>query len=75
VRHYWPPFCGALAPFFSVIRPTESICAVRRASIIFMIAPYGAIMKMMDALRLAQIDSVGLITEKKGGNAPSKGGQ
>ena len=38
-------------------------------------APYGAIMKMMDALRGAQIESVGLITEKKGGNAPSKGGQ
>jgi len=38
-------------------------------------APYGAIMKMMDALRGAQIDSVGLITEKKGANAQQKGGQ
>ena len=37
-------------------------------------APYGAIMKMMDAQRGAQIESVGLITEKKGGNATSKGG-
>jgi biopolymer transport protein TolR len=36
-------------------------------------APYGAIMKMMDALRGAQIESVGLITEKKGGNAKSGG--
>jgi len=31
-------------------------------------AKYGAIMKMMDALRKAQIETVGLITEKKGGN-------
>ncbi len=31
-------------------------------------APYGAIMKMMDALRAAQIDNVGLITERPGGN-------
>lgn len=31
-------------------------------------APYGAIMKMMDALRGAGIETVGLITEKKGGN-------
>ena len=30
-------------------------------------APYGAIMKMMDALRKAQVDTVGLITEKPGG--------
>jgi len=30
-------------------------------------APYGAIMKMMDALRHAQVDTVGLITEKPGG--------
>src|SRR5215210_7994383 len=29
-------------------------------------APYGAIMKMMDALRGAQIESVALITEKPG---------
>ena len=28
-------------------------------------APYGAIMSMMDALRKAQIETVGLITEKK----------
>jgi len=31
-------------------------------------APYSAIMKMMDALRKAQIDTVGLITERPGGN-------
>lgn len=31
-------------------------------------APYSAIMKMMDALRGAGIETVGLITEKKGGN-------
>ncbi len=37
-------------------------------------APYGAIMKMMDALRAAGIESVGLITEKKGGNV-AEGGQ
>ena len=38
-------------------------------------APYGAIMKMMDALRGAQIESVGLITEpKKDANAAAKGG-
>jgi len=37
-------------------------------------APYGAIMKMMDALRKAQIDTVGLITEKPGGAAVAKGG-
>lgn len=37
-------------------------------------APYGAIMKMMDALRGAGIESVGLITEKKGGNV-AEGGQ
>lgn len=37
-------------------------------------APYSAIMKMMDALRAAQIESVGLITEKKGGNV-AEGGQ
>jgi hypothetical protein len=30
-------------------------------------------MKMMDALRGAQIESVGLITEKKGGNAKPGG--
>ena len=39
-------------------------------------APYGAIMKMMDALRKAQIDTVGLITEQPGGNsALGRGGQ
>jgi biopolymer transport protein TolR len=37
-------------------------------------AKYGAIMKMMDALRHAQIDTVGLITEKPGGNAGGGGG-
>jgi len=37
-------------------------------------APYSAIMKMMDALRGAGIESVGLITEKKGGNV-AEGGQ
>jgi biopolymer transport protein TolR len=36
-------------------------------------APYSAIMQMMDALRGAQIESVGLITEKKGGNAKPGG--
>jgi biopolymer transport protein ExbD len=35
-------------------------------------APYSAIMKMMDALRTAQIDTVGLITEKPGGNLKGK---
>ena len=34
-------------------------------------AEYGRIMKMMDALRASQIESVALITEKQGGN---KGG-
>jgi len=39
-------------------------------------APYGAIMSMMDALRKAGIETVGLITERRGGNLPSeKGGQ
>ncbi len=33
--------------------------------------PYGQIMKMMDALRASQIESVALITERAGGN---KGG-
>jgi len=37
-------------------------------------APYGAIMSMMDALRKAQIETVGLITEKRGGNLPAKKG-
>ena len=37
-------------------------------------APYGAIMKMMDALRIAQIDTVGLITERPGGNSALGGG-
>jgi biopolymer transport protein TolR len=37
-------------------------------------APYGAIMSMMDALRKAQIETVGLITEKRGGNLPEKKG-
>ena len=35
-------------------------------------APYGAIMSMMDALREAKIETVGLITEKPGGNIPNK---
>ena len=39
-------------------------------------APYGATMSMMDALRKAGIETVGLITEKPGGNLPNqKGGQ
>jgi biopolymer transport protein TolR len=39
-------------------------------------APYGAIMSMMDALRKSGIETVGLITEKPGGNLPrQKGGQ
>jgi biopolymer transport protein TolR len=38
-------------------------------------APYGAIMKMMDALRAAQIDTVGLITERPGGAMDTKGGK
>ena len=39
-------------------------------------APYGAIMSMMDALRKSGIETVGLITEKPGGNLPSqRGGQ
>jgi len=39
-------------------------------------APYGAIMKMMDALRKAQIDSVALITEKPGATVQRpQGGQ
>src|SRR5579864_8735785 len=37
-------------------------------------AKYGAIMQMMDALRHAQIDTVGLITERPGGNAGGGGG-
>jgi biopolymer transport protein ExbD len=37
-------------------------------------APYSAIMKMMDALRLAKIDSVALITEKPA-TALGSGGQ
>jgi biopolymer transport protein TolR len=37
-------------------------------------AKYGAIMQMMDALRHAQIDTVGLITERPGGNANGGGG-
>jgi len=37
-------------------------------------APYGAIMKMMDALRKAQNDTVGLITERPGGNSALGGG-
>jgi biopolymer transport protein TolR len=37
-------------------------------------APYGAIMKMMDALRKAQIDTVGLITERPPSSGAAKGG-
>ena len=33
-------------------------------------APYSAIMNMMDALRKSGIETVGLITEKPGGNLP-----
>jgi len=36
-------------------------------------APYSAIMKMMDALRGAQVDTVGLITERPGVNDEKKG--
>jgi biopolymer transport protein TolR len=36
-------------------------------------ASYGAIMKMMDALRKAQIDTVGLITERPGGSVKEGG--
>lgn len=35
-------------------------------------AQYGQIMKMMDALRAAQIESVALITERPGGNSKGK---
>ncbi len=39
-------------------------------------APYSAIMSMMDALRKSGIETVGLITEKRGANLPrEKGGQ
>jgi biopolymer transport protein ExbD len=38
-------------------------------------APYKSIMQMMDALRGAGIETVGLITEKKGGNVEGGGGQ
>lgn len=38
-------------------------------------ASYGAIMKMMDALRGAGIETVGLITERKGGNQAEGGAQ
>jgi len=37
-------------------------------------APYSSIMKMMDALRGAGIESVGLITEERGGNVTAGGG-
>jgi biopolymer transport protein TolR len=37
-------------------------------------APWGAIMSMMDALRENGIETVGLITEKRGGNV-AEGGQ
>jgi biopolymer transport protein TolR len=37
-------------------------------------APYASIMKMMDALRGAGIESVGLITEERGGNTAQGGG-
>jgi biopolymer transport protein ExbD len=37
-------------------------------------AKYGAIMEMMDDLRKAQIDTVGLITERPGGNQGGAGG-
>jgi biopolymer transport protein TolR len=36
-------------------------------------APYGAVMKMMDALRGAQIESVGLITERPGASSKAGG--
>jgi biopolymer transport protein ExbD len=37
-------------------------------------APYSAIMEMMDALRGAQVDTVGLITERPGVNDEKKAG-
>ena len=39
-------------------------------------APYSAIMQMMDALRKAGIDTVGLITERPGAGSgtPARGG-
>ena len=37
-------------------------------------APYSSIMKMMDALRAAGIDTVALLTERPGGATESKGG-
>jgi len=36
-------------------------------------APYSSVMKMMDALRGAGIETVGLITEKRGGNVEGGG--
>jgi len=36
-------------------------------------APYSAIMKMMDALRAAQIENIALITEKKGASKKAGG--
>jgi biopolymer transport protein ExbD len=38
-------------------------------------APYGSIMKMMDALRGAQIESVALIAEKPAGQTTAGGGR
>ena len=38
-------------------------------------APYSAIMSMMDALRKAGIETVGLITERPEGTKPGQGGQ
>jgi biopolymer transport protein ExbD len=38
-------------------------------------APYGAVMKMMDALRKAGIESVGLITERPAAQKAAEGGQ
>jgi biopolymer transport protein ExbD len=37
-------------------------------------APYGAIMRMMDALRKVSIDTVGLITERSGAGKGTRGG-
>ncbi len=38
-------------------------------------AKYGAIMEAMDSLRKANIEDIGLITEKKGGTKTSAGGK
>jgi len=60
-----------------VIARLQSVLETKTDKIVYLKgdkdAPYSAIMKMMDALRGAGIETVGLITEKKGGNR--EGGQ